>query len=666
MSAFSKGAVGLMIAMLRYIAGLETTLRRSLLVALDFMIIFAAVWLAFWLRLDEWQPVSRPIIIVYLIALAAWIAVATAFSTYRNIVRFSGSRSIFELLTAVGAHMVIVGIALVALEIIGVPRTVAVIHALIMAILMVSARIGIRVLLRDILEVGPKEDTPQSLAAREADNHNVLIYGAGLTGRQLLQSMKEKRAFRVCGFIDDNPQLANRRLDGIKVYSPRVLPDVIKTKEIDEIILAIPSETRARRREIVNGLQTLGVQVRTLPDLHEIMRGKLSVNDIHEVNIGDLLGRQAVAADRALLAATVHGRTVMVTGAGGSIGSELARQLLPLMPSKLVLVDMSEFALFQIDSELRAEAERMGDRRVILIAELGTCADQAAIARVMEKHRPHTVFHAAAYKHVPLVESNPIAGAANNILATKYTTLAAEAAGVERFILVSTDKAVRPPNVMGATKRVCELILQGLHGRGSKTIFAMVRFGNVLGSSGSVVPLFKQQIEKGGPITVTSSAMTRYFMTIPEAAQLVIQAGAMARGGEVFLLDMGQPVRIMKLAETMIRLSGLSIRNKANPSGDIEIVEIGLRPGEKLFEELLIDSDSLPTGHPSIFQGQEPLLAWDDLSRELDAIDLAFRMGNAGLILETLRRLVPGYGNGSPHALGTGEAQPGAANRRLH
>lgn len=672
MPDLSKAIVSLAILSLRKVVDLPTTARRAMLVVLDFAIIFAAVWLAFWLRLDQWQSISRPIVIVYLIALATWIGTSLLFATYRNIIRFSGSRSIFELLAAVSVHMLVVGVALVFLQIIGVPRTVAVIHALVMALMMVSARIGIRVLLRDILNP-QSADTSAGWDANDSGpggksngDHDVLIYGAGSTGRQLLQSMKGNRQFRVCGFVDDNPQLANRRLDGIQVYSPRALPKLVESRQIDEIILAIPSESRARRREIVDSLQSLGVHVRTLPDLHQIIRGKLSVNDIHEVNISDLLGRESVAPDNILLTETVQHRVVMVTGAGGSIGSELARQLLPLMPTKLILLDMSEYALFEIDRELRAEALRIGHNRVIIDAELGTCADQGAIQRIMEKHRPHTVFHAAAYKHVPLVENNPIAGAANNILATKHTALAAEAAGVERFILVSTDKAVRPPNVMGATKRVCELVLQALNRRGSKTIFAMVRFGNVLGSSGSVVPLFKRQIEKGGPITITHRDMTRYFMTIPEASQLVIQAGAMAHGGEVFLLDMGKPVRIATLAETIIRLSGLSIRNTANPDGDIEIVEVGLRPGEKLFEELLIDSDSLPTGHPSIFQGQEPSVTWDELSGHLDAIELASRNGDSSLVMATLRTLVPGYGvSASGPLLATG-SQGQISGQYLH
>lgn len=624
-------------AIVRYLVSLDSVIRRGFLLFLDGAIIFSAVWFGFWLRLDTWQSISRPLLLVVLLALAVWITVSLLFGTYRNILRFSGSRTVLELLLAVGVHMVAMAVILVALEIPGVPRTVSIIHSLIMGLLMVAARFAIRALLLEATNGG------LYVARRDPDQRNILIYGAGMAGRQLLRSMQGDRSIKVRGFVDDNPHLANRRLDGVKVFPPRQLEAVTKADAVDEVVLAIPSVSRARRREIVERLQRMGTQVRTLPDLAQILKGKISVQDLHEVDIGDLLGRQTVAPDSDLLRSVIVGKTVLVTGAGGSIGSELARQLFALEPETIVLLDMSEFALYAIDSELRAEAAASGKAHIDIVPELANCADAAAITRIMAKRRPDTVFHAAAYKHVPIVERNPLAGAANNILGTLATALAAEQVGVARFILVSTDKAVRPPNVMGATKRVCELILQALHLRGSLTIFAMVRFGNVLGSSGSVVPQFRKQIEQGGPVTVTHRAITRYFMTIPEAAQLVVQAGALAKGGEVFLLDMGDPVRIQELAETLIHLSGLSIRNEQNPDGDIEIVETGLRPGEKLYEELLIDSAALPTDHPSIFMGQEPVVPWTELAAHIETVHAATASGNVDALVSVLQQLVPGF-----------------------
>lgn len=637
MTALADSLLSRLALLMRSLLRLDASARRGLVFLADIAIIFAAVAVAFSLRFDQWHSFNRPFLTTVLIAIAIWILLALLFSTYRNVLRFSGGRATLELLVAVAMHAIVVTLLLFLLQIPGVPRSVGVIHAMVMALAMAASRFLARWLL---LELAAPAAMPVKVPEQE---RNILIYGAGMAGRQLLSSMTGERDIRVKGFIDDSPSLAGRRLDGLMIHPTRKLKALCVSLKIDEIVLAIPSETRARRRQIVERLDEVGVTVRTLPDLAKILRGKINVRDLLEVDVGNLLGRPEVPLDSRLLRSEVSGRVVMITGAGGSIGSELARQLLALAPRRLILLEMSEVALFSIDTELRQEAQSLKLGWVVIEPELGNCANSESINRIMDKYRPDIVFHAAAYKHVPIIESNPLAGAANNIIGTLATAQAAEKTGVSRFILVSTDKAVRPPNVMGATKRVCELILQALHLRGSNTVFAMVRFGNVLGSSGSVVPRFRKQIERGGPITITHRAITRYFMTIPEAAQLVIQAGGLAKGGEVFLLDMGEPVRIQQLAETLIKLSGLSVRDEQNPDGDIEIIETGLRPGEKLYEELLIDSAALPTEHPSIFKGQEPVVAWDELSREIDIIHSATVTGDADTLISVFRRLVPGF-----------------------
>lgn len=412
---------------------------------------------------------------------------------------------------------------------------------------------------------------------------------------------------------------------------------------IDEVLIGLPRISRTRRREIIDTLQNFQVQVRVLPSLSRIMDGEVSISDLRPVQIEDLLGRDPVAPNSLLMGRNIVGKTVLVSGAGGSIGSELCRQILSLRPHRLILVDQSEFAVYAIDGELTAAAAQLDGPKVDIVPELGNVADRHSISRIYARWKPDTVFHAAAYKHVPLVESNPIAGLRNNIFGTFYSCLAAEEVGVTTFILVSTDKAVRPTNVMGASKRVCELILQARSSKQISTVFTMVRFGNVLGSSGSVVPRFMAQISAGGPVTLTHRDVTRYFMTIPEAAQLVIQAGAMAKGGEVFVLDMGKPVRIRDLAASLIRLSGLSVRDDIHPDGDIEIREVGMRPGEKLYEELLIGENPQPTVHKRIIRASETMLSWEDLERALVALSGHLERGDAGDSLDVLRQLVPEY-----------------------
>ncbi len=446
------------------------------------------------------------------------------------------------------------------------------------------------------------------------------------------------------GYIDDDGRLAGQHLDNVTVYPSTNVAELVERLEIDTVLLALPRVSRQRREEIVRQFADVSVQVLTLPAIGDLVDGSVSISDLREIEITDLLGRDPVPPNHLLLHRTISDRTVLVTGAGGSIGSELCRQIAVLRPTAIVLVEMTEHALYLIESELR-EAQLAGDidESTQIHTELGNIADELTARRLFERWRPETVFHAAAYKHVPLVEENVIAGMRNNVFGTFRCALEAKRVGVQHFILVSTDKAVRPTNVMGASKRVCELVLQALASEESKTRFAMVRFGNVLGSSGSVVPRFQQQIKDGGPVTLTHRDVTRYFMTIPEAAQLVIQAGAMAEGGEVYVLDMGEPVRIYDMARTMIHLSGLTVRDEANPMGTSRSREVGLRKGEKLYEELLIGDSPRRTNHPRIMRATEDKLTWDELSARLDQLDTVLGEGNRARALDILCDLVPEY-----------------------
>ena len=505
-------------------------------------------------------------------------------------------------------------------------------HPIIFLALLSVSRMTIRFALVDILH--------RANGGREL--RRVLIYGAGRAGQQLSLSLRHEPHVQVLGYIDDDVRLNGQRLDGIPIYSSDRLAWSIRTLMIDEVLIGLPRISRARRKEIIDSLQDFQVQVRVLPSLSRIIDGEFSINDLRAVQVEDLLGRDPVAPNTLLMGRNIASKTVLVSGAGGSIGSELCRQILSFRPRRLILVDQSEFALYAIDDELTAAAAIDGSETEI-ITELGNVADRHSVSRIYSRWKPDTVFHAAAYKHVPLVEANPVSGLRNNIFGTLYSCLAAEDVGVATFILISTDKAVRPTNIMGASKRVCELILQARSARQRSTVFTMVRFGNVLGSSGSVVPRFMAQIRAGGPVTLTHRDITRYFMTIPEAAQLVIQAGAMAKGGEVFVLDMGQPVRIRDLAAAMIRLSGLSVCDDAHPDGDIEIREIGIRPGEKLYEELLIGENPQPTMHERIIRASETMLDWDDLERALDVLSGHLARGGAREALDILRELVPEY-----------------------
>jgi FlaA1/EpsC-like NDP-sugar epimerase len=514
---------------------------------------------------------------------------------------------------------------------------------------------------------------------RKALLPQALIYGAGEAGRQLASAMANSPEIRVVGFLDDDERLYGNLLNSLPIYNPADLAEVLSDVPITDVLLALPSVSRNRRNLILKNLKLYQVAVRTLPGLSDLATGKLSLSDVRDLDIDDLLGREPVKPNELLLNQDTHGKTVLVTGAGGSIGSELCRQILKTEPKRLLLVEMCEFALYQIHQELQAallrddprlkknliidtfcsDANRRSNESQVpaiqVIPLLASVCDSVRMQRIMETWSPETVYHAAAYKHVPMVEHNPVEGVRNNILGTRVCAEAAIRNSVQKFVLISTDKAVRPTNIMGATKRLAEMVLQAFSGlvpsvaiqmgnaSSNRTVFSMVRFGNVLGSSGSVVPIFREQVKNGGPITLTHIDITRYFMTIPEAAQLVIQAGALGQGGDVFVLDMGQPVKIIDLARRVVELSGLTVRDAMHPDGDIEITVTGLRPGEKLYEELLIGDNPEPTEHPCILKAQEEHLDWPQLEQKLDALSVAMISNDIFSIRTILQQTVNGY-----------------------
>ena len=613
---------------------LPRPVRKLMVVALDLVACLIAVWFSYWLRLGQWELFSRRVVIFAAIAIAAWVAVSIGTRTYRSVTRFAGRHSTFALMRSCVVMSLTLAVVLLTARIDSVPRTLSVIHPLVFFLGLVGNRLAISQLVIEALH-GAKFGSAQK---------RVLIYGAGWAGQQLFASMRQEPGFKVVGFVDQNETLRNRVIEGKPIWHASDLELALAMEHIDEVFLAIPSAKRSFRRALVERIRqcTSRVRVRVLPTLSQIASGRVSISDLREVQIEELLGRDEVPPDPELMSRNIAGRRVLVTGAGGSIGSELCRQILRQRPSTLILAELSEHALYSIDIELREFAA--GERLTTEIrAELVNVADQGQCARLLRRCTPDTVYHAAAYKHVPLVEINPIAGIRNNVLGTFATCLASEQAGVKDFILVSTDKAVRPTNVMGASKRACELIVQARAASQRKTSYCSVRFGNVLGSSGSVIPRFREQIAQGGPVTVTHREATRYFMTIPEASQLVIQAGALAGQGEILLLDMGQPVRIMDLARLMIELSGLTVADDKSPDGDIAVEETGLRPGEKLIEELLISAVSEGTAHPRIIKARENMTEWAELERLLGTLANALDEADAPAALAALKTLVPEF-----------------------
>lgn len=634
MTGIRKFAEFQIFELLQRLVSLNRVAKLAIILTLDALTCVVAVWIAFSLRLGEWNLWSRAIATAMATCLALWLPIFMWRGIYRSVIRFIGARTMLDILTSSLIMMLALAVLFAVHPIADLPRTVAVIQPMVFGALLVVSRLVARYVLFDFLN-------QQRFVGRPA---RVLIYGAGSAGRQLAVSLRHEPGMALISYVDDDQRLAGKHLDGVRVHGSDNINDLIARHDVDMVVLALPSISRQRREEIVRKFEGISVRVMTLPAIGELLDGTVSFGDLRDIEIADLLGRDSVPPNHLLLHRNVNGRSVMVTGAGGSIGSELCRQIGKLDPKQIILVEMTEHALYSIEAEMR-EAQKDGgiSAHISIHAELGSVANVETVRRLFDRWRPETVFHAAAYKHVPLVEENVIAGMRNNIFSTFYCATEANRVGVRNFILISTDKAVRPTNVMGASKRVCELVLQALAARGSKTRFAMVRFGNVLGSSGSVVPRFQRQIRAGGPVTLTHRDVTRYFMTIPEAAQLVIQAGGMAEGGEVYVLDMGKPIRIYDLARTMINLSGLTVRDADHPNGDIEIAEIGLRKGEKLYEELLIGDSPRPTHHPRIMQARETFLEWSDLCRHLDTMREALADGDRKGSLEQLCILVPEF-----------------------
>jgi FlaA1/EpsC-like NDP-sugar epimerase len=618
--------------------------KRFVALMMDLSLCVLTVWLACYLRLGEFisfagsSEWAQGAIWAAAASIGIALPIFAVSGLYRAIFRYSGWPALLAVARAVGIYGLLYACVFTAIGVAGVPRTVGIIQPILLLLFVGASRALARVWLGD--------DYRSML--KRASRPKVMIYGAGNAGRQLAAAMASSHEMQVAGFLDDDDRLHGHMLNGQPIYNPADLDTLATTLNISDVLLAMPSLSRRRRNEILSQVRIARVAVRTLPSLNDLAQGKVSISDLQELDIDDLLGRESVAPNHILLAKNIVGKVVLVTGAGGSIGSELCRQILVVNPAKLLLIEQSEFALYGIHQELEGRLAALdGDTPPVLVPLLASVQDDERMREIMSTWEPDTVYHAAAYKHVPLVEHNPAEGIKNNVLGTFRTAQAAVDCNVSDFVLVSTDKAVRPTNIMGASKRLAEMVLQALAAeqRGSRnvTTFSMVRFGNVLGSSGSVVPKFRQQIRDGGPITLTHQDITRYFMTIPEASQLVIQAGAMGRGGDVFVLDMGEPIRIVDLARRMIELSGLTVKDEENPDGDIEIEITGLRPGEKLFEELLIGDNPEGTTHPRILRAREDFLPWEELEPKLKALELALSVNNVRLILAQLRELVAGY-----------------------
>lgn len=637
--------------------GLSRKNKRIVQVGADILLIWSALALAFVVRLGfdaAYAPISTHLWL-FATAPVLTIPIFIRFGMYRAVMRFFGNDALITIGKAVSLSALLLALVVYwySNHKVVVPRSI-VFNYWWLCMVMIG---GLRLLMRQYF-LGDWFMASQHVpfTSRNDGMPKVAIYGAGAAGNQLVAALRLGRLMRPVAFIDDDDTITKRTIAGLQVYKPKHIQQMIDATGAEEILMALPSATRARRREILEYLEGYPLHVRSVPGFMDLASGRVKVDDIQEVDIADLLGRDAVPPQEDLLERCITGKTVMVTGAGGSIGSELCRQILMLKPTRLLLFEHSEFNLYNIHGELEQEIQR-NSLPVELLPILGSVRYFDKLVEVMRTWSVDTVYHAAAYKHVPMVEHNSAEGVLNNVMGTLHTAQAALQVGVANFVLISTDKAVRPTNVMGSTKRLAEMVLQALSRevapvlfRGSsnvsqvnKTRFTMVRFGNVLGSSGSVIPLFHKQIKTGGPLTVTHPNITRYFMTIPEAAQLVIQAGSMGQGGDVFVLDMGAPVKIIELAERMINLSGLSIRSERNPQGDIAIEFTGLRPGEKLYEELLIGDNVVPTRHPMIMSAHEDFLSWDTLKGKLESLLNAVDEDDYLYVRHVLKEMVVGY-----------------------
>nr|WP_027469004.1 nucleoside-diphosphate sugar epimerase/dehydratase [Deefgea rivuli] len=609
---------------------LPRTTKSLLILALDFILLPLALWAAIALRLDDWSYPVHFSWWVFLLPSFIATPIFIRFGLYRAVIRYIEDKAVLTIATAVSLALLGFIAAIQLFQISGIPRGSLVIFWLLAMAIIIASRFGARSILRKLAPLSKIRKT-------------VLIYGAGSAGRQLAVALRTGQEYEPVGYVDDSAQQQGLQIGGLKVISNSQMLQWIELKKVDQVLLAIPSAPRSRQIDIVNQLEPLAVEVRILPGMAELVSGEVRLADAREVGVDELLGREPVPPNQELLARNIKGKSVMVTGAGGSIGSELCRQIVKNQPTHLVLYELSEFALYSIEQEL-SQFIREHALSIELHPVLGSVQNGLRLSAIMQRYGVQTVYHAAAYKHVPLVEYNITEGILNNAFGTRAAAAAAIDAGVEFFVLISTDKAVRPTNIMGASKRMAELALQAYALDPSvKTRFSMVRFGNVLGSSGSVVPLFRKQIAEGGPVKVTHPEINRFFMTIPEASQLVIQAGAMGGNGEVFVLDMGQPVRIVDLARRMIHLSGYTLRDDTNPNGDIAIVYSGLRPGEKLYEELLIGDNVSGTEHPRIMKANEQCLTLDELEQMIADLSIACVNNDSKYVIEVLQRCVAGF-----------------------
>jgi len=612
---------------LNKIINLSRHIKQLILVFVDSLLVVFVLLVSFSIRLGHFYFPSGDLMWLIFGAPVIAIPIFVRFGLYRTIIRYIGFKALWLVVQASMLYALIWSVLGVLVAIEGIPRSVILINWL----LIMLAIAGSRMLGRWLLS-----ETQNRKNILETSN--VMIYGAGSAGRQLSIALTQSTEFNPVAFIDDNSELQHQSINGIIIISRDDLDHLIEKKNVTEVLLAIPSLSRIQRNEVINFLEHYPVLVRSLPAVSELVQGKFTVSNLRDVSIVDLLGRDSVAASKKLLSQNITNKVVMVTGAGGSIGSELSRQILVLKPKVLLLFEQSEFSLYRVNQEL----VNVGMPNVEILPILGSVTNRKRLNHIMQRLNVNTIYHTAAYKHVPMVESNNSEGVSNNIFGTLTCAQVAIENGVDTFVLISTDKAVRPTNTMGATKRVAEMVLQALVEQ-HRTRFSMVRFGNVLDSSGSVVPLFKEQIKGGGPITVTDPEILRYFMSIPEAVELVIQAGAMGKGGDVFVLDMGEPVRIVDLARKMVHLSGLKVKDKLHPDGDIEIQFTGLRPGEKLYEELLIGENVFETDNPMIKRAEEEMITWDDLKLIIDELEQAVDNSDQDMLRQLLIKAVPGF-----------------------
>lgn len=623
--------------MLNWITELSRINKQFIMLFVDSVLLIAILLASFSIRLGYWYfPDSDLIWVIFGVPIIT-IPVFVRFGLYRAVIRYIGFKALWAVAQAVSLYALIWGIIGFMVAVDGIPRSVILINWVLALLAIGGLRVAARLVLSNNVEFSMFNFKLNRKS--QSDKKRVLVYGAGDAGIQLVSALEHSSEYHPVGFVDDDQSLQGHQIRGLDIYSINSIDSVINKLKVDEVLIAMPSTSRTKRLAIIDKLEPYPVLVRLLPGIAELAQGKVSIGDLCEVSIKDLLGRDTVEANAELLGKNIINKAVLVTGAGGSIGAELCRQILFLKPKALILYEMNELALYTIEKEL----SNIGMHAMGIYPILGSVNNKTRLTNVFERFSVDTIYHAAAYKHVPMVEFNNSEGVDNNLFGTLSCAQVAIDTGVETFVLISTDKAVRPTNTMGATKRSAELVLQALSDKQSGTKFSMVRFGNVLGSSGSVIPLFKQQIKDGGPVTVTDINMIRYFMTIPEAVELVIQAGAMGTGGDVFLLDMGKPVRIDDLAKKMIRLTGLEVKDTSHPDGDIEIKYIGLRLGEKLYEELLIGNNVSETDNPLIMRAQEELLTWDELEPILDGLRKAIDDCDQAKLRELLIELVPGF-----------------------